>query len=407
MSQLTNVTYEQKARFQLSKELVLQKNHHRSTAIREKEYHWILKSITFVLSHAQPASLRQQYDEGFAAVERLVKEAEIMAHQIKEHQIRIGNERYLSILDQQLPAFFERYDPAFHATYCKEDLDYPLLDGLPLEHAMYHKQGIDLVQEYLRRFALEETFLHHFPDLLTFLSQYELHQGVSIEELGVNLCEIVLTQALFVGMLSMDTLLLTQQQAVFLMEKLMALQDVAGFVTALFERFLTAFPSALASYLSGFQSIFTLRLSLAIESNTLHHLIVTPQKAREERIQLQKECDSSIFQELLTSLHKATTSQGAVDLVLQTPLGFHDYLDLFEMELLSQEELQLLFASLPEAALAILFLEQYQSQYSFHEEIDFQKLQLLDTSMVWERIFLAYLGEMDNERANSVLQHLR
>lgn len=57
----------------------------------------------------------------------------------------------------------------------KEDLDYPLIDGLPLDHAMYLCDGTDLVLYYLRRFKTENDFCTLFGSRVSdLIKQYEL-----------------------------------------------------------------------------------------------------------------------------------------------------------------------------------------------------------------------------------------
>ena len=394
----------QRYKLTLSKQLVLLKTHKRSTALRKKEYQWILQSIDYIAAHGTGCQLDEQYETGLKKVEQLIQQSKQQIQTLRSHRLPILNERYISILNQQLPDFFQQYEPSFHAAYCKEDLDYPLLDGLALEHEMYHKQGIDLVCEYMRRYTIEETFLHTYQDeVITLMHYYELHHDIELSLLGCNLCEIVLQQALFSCMLSLDSLLITAHQATFLCEKLIQIEHIEDFVHIVFQRLLQPFSEEMQVYLYQFYDMFVLRLQNAIQNHTLQELIITPASARPVFYLQSEACDPAVFQTTLELLPMAANRKHALQILQQATFGISDYLDVFHMELLDEETLWMLFASFDAVALAALFYQQYQEQLHFHQRVSLQELSWIEMREGWEEIFLHYLTTLDETVQKHVL----
>ena len=121
-------------------------------------------------------------------------------------------------MDEQIPHYLEQlstYEGILYYSHTTEDLDYPLVDGIPLFHDMYHLDGMDLVLYYMERFALEHTFCEYFrEELPEFLRRYELQKGVTVEYLGLNLCELLWYQCFASLMLFQQPSLLLAEQDV-------------------------------------------------------------------------------------------------------------------------------------------------------------------------------------------------
>lgn len=107
MNNVSTSFYEDKEVYALAKRLSLEKNKHRSTAISIKDYQRILKSISFICAHATcNGSLETRYASGIKEVERLIDDTKCQADTALKHQQPLPNERYRSILTQQIPDFF-------------------------------------------------------------------------------------------------------------------------------------------------------------------------------------------------------------------------------------------------------------------------------------------------------------
>lgn len=378
----------------LSITLVYQKNKYRFTSITIKEYQQILKSIDFMLQHAiKEGTLKERYDDGYQQVQKLIQSTRLQMKQLQKQQRALPNERYRSILTQQLPDFFTHYDPDYHAVYCKEDLDYPLLYGLFLEHDMYGKQGIDLVAYYLECFEIEESFLLLFQkDLELFLHDYEIHVGVELEMLGINFTEIVLTQALFAFYLKKKHgLFLNEEQRKELIRQLKQ-DDLDTCLPICFSCFLSKLPQSMVSYLEPYEKQWIEKLNLACLHGTFESLIVIHKHSTDRKPQILTTCDGTLFTQMLRSLEECEGIK-RIQKIMETKLGYYDFIDLFEMDILSKKEYFLLYDALDPMSLAYLFYEHFKEAHVFHQklQLDESLLSNIDCSYAWECYFITYL----------------
>ncbi|MCH4284576.1 MULTISPECIES: DUF6179 domain-containing protein [Bacillota] len=402
MNNLSTSVYENKEVYALSKRLSLEKNRHRSTAISIKDYQRILKSISFICDHAtRQGTLEIRYASGLKEVERLVKETRQQADIYLKKQRPLPNERYRSILTQQLPDFLSSYDEHYHATSCKEDFDYPLLYGLPLEHAMYHKQGIDLVAYYLSMFCMEERILHLFHEQLSdFLTSYAVFYGVEIEELGINFCELIITQAFFSFSLKSFSLkhryelLISHEQKQQIIQIIKQAEDLFK----LYQAFLSIFDTDIKQYLSGYGQILINKITWALKEDTLDQLIVHEMCRNEIEVNIHAFNEPEHFFTLLKHLEGCDT-QKRIEAVLHSEIGFYDYIDLFDMQILSKDEYFLLFQMFDSMSLAYLFYIHFEEACVFHQRIElddtlYQKVSIMQD---WEEVFIQYLITCDRK----------
>lgn len=395
-------TLENQERYALSKRLSFEKNHNRSTAISVKEYQRILKSITFICDHAiDGATLTMRYTSGLKQVKIIIKETKQQVDNYAKQQLPLPNERYRSILHQQIPDFLLSYDVHYHATACHEDLDYPLLYGLPLEHAMYHKQGIDLVAYYVSMFCIEECILQVFQNqLLDFLASYSTFYGIETEDLGVNFCELVLTQAFFTFVLTHRFDLIIsykqKQQIITILKQRASTQ----YLSRLYDMFLSSFDEDIRQYLSAFETLLINKIKLAIQEDTLEELIVHKIKKKKIDIQIHEFHEPEQFFTLLRHLEEGDT-QSRVEAILDAHIGFYDYLDLFEMQILSNDEYFLLFEAFDPMSLAYLFYIHFEEACVFHQRLllDDALYQKVSITQDWEAVFIQYLIHCDRKQA--------
>lgn len=400
MTQLTSKLENQEI-YVLSKRLSFEKNQYRSTAISVKEYQRILKSITFACDHATcSGSLVKRYTSGLKELNTIINKTKQQVHAYVKHQLPLPNERYRSILHQQIPDFFSSYDVHYHATYCKEDLDYPLLYGLPLEHAMYHKQGIDLVAYYVNMFCIEERVLWIFQNQLAdFLVNYSTFYGIDTEDLGINFCEIIITQAFFSFVLRQTYDLMIsyeqKQQMITLLK-----QCESGQLLTIYQTFLSYFDEDIQQYLLGYGSIFVDKIKRAIQEDTIDSLIVHAINKQKIHVDLHNFHEPKLFFALLRHLEECDM-QKRIETILNSQIGFYDYLDLFEMQILSKDEYFLLFQEFDAMSLAYLFYIHFEDACVFHQRLslDDSLYQKVFTTQEWETVFLQYLIHCDRKQA--------
>lgn len=409
---LTRIHMEHQAQ---TRELVYQYNHQRSTCISTAMCQRICKSIDYILDHAlaqksnpleslQTESIASLYVQGCAAIERSIQRIHEVQANLLQHPLPFLNERYLSILQEQLPRFlnvYETRDKHFRAYACREDFDYPLLDGLPLYHRNYGLKGVDFVYEYLSRMQLEQHFLAAFPKagIEEFIFCYEQQHDVSVELLGCNLCEMILTQLLLLLLLpTHDTLVATKAQAVAIEQVLQQTSLDDTFLDTWFQKLQSLFPHELSTYIAKGKDSLSTVMRLAKDNVTA--ILITFHEDSSTYLDVTPACDPEIFQTMMEKLSYCETFQAKQALLAQTPLGFHDYLDLFHDYPFSEEEYQALFDSFDVLQLAMLLYTTQGEYFHFHIQITLDEsfLQSLEFHDDWEISFINYLTSMESEK---------
>lgn len=166
-------------------------NHNQSTSLSMDDYLHVIDTLDYVLTHGHTI------EEG---IQNIKKDIDEIIKIYKSIQILpIHNEKYLDVLNHQIPFFIHSVtgkDALFHYCDISVDLDYPLFDGIPLYHDMYHLRGTDLVLYYLKRLKQENDFCALFNDLEEFIAQYEKNIKASVYDMQISFFELVLYQCI-------------------------------------------------------------------------------------------------------------------------------------------------------------------------------------------------------------------
>jgi len=140
-----------------------------STSISYERAEQLMEAVLYCIREAeqgefsltaagQKTSAQQMYEAGVAAVERKVKEALKLYHQILpefcSYEVRCLSDTFL----EGLPRFFQRYDIKFAPQETILTLDYPVVKDLS------GYRGIDKIYEYIQCIAREQEFLRAFPE---------------------------------------------------------------------------------------------------------------------------------------------------------------------------------------------------------------------------------------------------
>ena len=175
----------------LIKELVSRYNNNQSTSISLEDFQHILDTIDYILEHGKTL------EEGIQSIQSDIKEIQRIYNSIQI--LPFNNEKYLNVLEKQIPFFIHSVtgeDALFHYCDISVDLDYPLIDGIPLYHNIYHLRGSDLVLYYLKRLSEENYFCTLFDDLESFIEDYEKTIKTSVYDLQINFFELVVHQCI-------------------------------------------------------------------------------------------------------------------------------------------------------------------------------------------------------------------
>ncbi len=221
------------------------------------------------------------FEKGRARIKDLRKKGADMLAQLKNTAFSTSNRAFRDTVFHALPDFFARYDPDFFAHEIPCSIDYPLF--YPVEEL----EGIQYINEYIRRMMLECSFLARFD------TEHVLHllQGYCPEpdEQLINLFEPVLTNAVGLALLHKDCMMLNiiENDRYALLQKLhgwsgeeLALH-ISEAVECVYESIGTDEDPALSAYISRAEKVLCERITLQLRQNDLSGLFPSFQQAPE------------------------------------------------------------------------------------------------------------------------------
>lgn len=135
-------------------------------------------------------------EKGIKLVNGCVDTSKELWKKVKNNMIHVDNITYEKTILEEIPKFFDSYDPQFGAQLTPITLTYPLAVNVK------KLQGVEYIYEYLYRLELENEFVHKFPlDKIHLLYQ---DQKKVLEDDRVNLFELVLQNAIGLYLLGKD-----------------------------------------------------------------------------------------------------------------------------------------------------------------------------------------------------------
>lgn len=265
----------------------------------------------------------------------------------------------------------------------------------------------DIIYVYMERLWLEQSFCLHFStsDIAAFIERYEIQKDVKVDMLGVNVCEILLTQHLFSMLLaSSSRLLLTQHECTYIEHMLQNIHIDDTFVTSIFTKALDNFPASIQLYLQTYAESFKELLQVMVPQQSISEWMIVPQEKLTTDVQLTPPCDPKVFQKLLSDIYNTETIDGKMELIIQTPLGLYDYLDLLNDSIFIEEELPVFFAKLDIFQIALLFYVQNQELFRFHQipTLSEEELLNLDIHELWEPSFYKYINNLSAKQKKAL-----
>ncbi|OCN05309.1 hypothetical protein A4S06_09390 [Erysipelotrichaceae bacterium MTC7] len=400
----------------ITAKLVISYNQKKSSTVSTYVYKNIYRSVIYALDHVQtykddPRLLQadriyEYYQQGIVILEQQMKALQHQALQIKCERLPVENERYLDVVHRQFFTFLEGYDMTYKATLCKEDFDYPLLDGLALDHHMYGLQGLDLACEYANRFYLEQCFCNRYEaQMKTLVAWYERQKGVSIHVLGLNVMELLLRQQLFACLLPhANQLLFSETEVRFLVLKI---QDAATCVNIAYQRFATLVDEATYQYSLRFQARFLLELEIGIQNQSLDQLIIYKvQETQQVKFQVDHVIDNDTFLQVVEQIKGVQDCKDKIELLQNSKLSIHDVLDILDMSIFTKSEYLAYFQQLDSLTLALLVRYVYPEEFLFQQTptLDAKCLQKLESGRDWHPILKKHLEKLDAQRKDEIQQ---
>lgn len=167
-----------------------------STSIPYEKAEQLMKAVLYCIHEtelfehdsivlAESLSAQKAYEIGLSYVDKKVKSALSLYHEILPEFISYENRCLYDTFIKGLPEFFKWYDIKFDPQNTILTLDYPILKDL------CNYTGIDKIYEFLICINLEQKFLKKFPEsyVIDILSKY----NNSYKDMIDNICEIVFT----------------------------------------------------------------------------------------------------------------------------------------------------------------------------------------------------------------------
>lgn len=351
----------------LIKKLILQFNHENSSSLSKRNYQRIICSIdyiclqSFLLHHNYQDSIQNIFNEGLSVLEIKKDEALTKYQKLVQDSYLYRLSQYNKILQQLHEYLYVLNTPfrIFRYAFVHHDLDYPLLDGLPLYHDMYHKKGLDLVHEYMDRLILENQFIHYFEhELDDFYDQFEHFMQCSYSDLQINLCETMLIQ--FAG-----NYFINQKLSILFEDEIdSSLLNHLDFVKKTDEFYRTIqqiFPLDIVHYLSKNKNQLILKFTQM--KNNPNAFLINSQRSKVNVI-LQDDHTFSSFEKFLDEF---SHSDCRVQLLLQSSLNIYEISEIFQNELTHEEKINYL-QDIPLSQLALLIQSNYPELFIFHQQ---------------------------------------
>ena len=385
--------------------MVLQYNRNRSTSIAVYNVKQFIKSINYVIDHYEPndqmINVEMRYEKGLENLENQLTKLQTAFIKMKNDLISFNNFKYLDVMTNQFVGFFATYDLIYRAHICPYDLDYPLIDGMPLEHHMYHLNGLDLVEEYFKRLSIEHQFIRLFSKKVIddFLETYQQQKKCPIASLGLNLCEIVVIQYMFYLLVN-DGYGLSISQPDY--QKIITKIDTYQTIDDLIKQCLFLLNRQLKDekmylYLLKVLPFFKAQLNIAINNKSFKQLIIIDQDLKAERLvfkasQLLSDND---FNDLKKQLDDTSLIESRITLIKDRNLSINDLIDLLNILFWTDDEYVIFFKSLDIMTIAILI------DTLFKNELYFAKLQDIltltdDFDYAWEGILIKTINKFDD-----------
>lgn len=403
------------------KDLVLLFQHHKSSSVGVEQYQRVVYVFNTYFMHGFKESevedladygIQFYVDQGKILVEsKLAKIRELHALNMKL-RIKTNNDRYNSILNEQIPRFlktFEDYRGFFNVCTTVEDLDYPLFDGLPLEHDMYQSDGVDLVLYYMERFTIENRYCDAYKDeFIELINDYENCKGVKVELLSMNFCELCFLQGCANLCLHRNSILLSSKDKQYIKgHPSLVLKSIEKF----FQELKQIFPNDLAEYFLQFKERVLFQFKQTFE-NGFDFLIAKEIEQYKTEVSLQSTVTSDCFEQYIEQLQHIEEWIDKLKYIKQEEIGVLDMLDLFEHGVFLQDEICAYFTTCSRVEKALYLKIAYPDSGIFNEKIELnqQFYQELNGDDSWLQGFtqmLMQLSEKDKEEITRLAMTLK
>lgn len=334
---------------ELYKNMIYHHNHELSTSISISDYNTIRYTVSYIIYKGllsyhdfKDYSLSDIYNRGKRLSSLDISRAFRMYKKMVMEPLRFDNDAYKHVLNVELKRYFKNirsYDYIYYYADVREDLDYPLVDGLALYHDMYDKRGSELLLYYGKRLYTEYLICHRYNNEINILiKDYEYHTGISIKDTSINLLEIIYPNIIASIIHKRDTLIIYDER----------LRNISISQYDVDEYFKHNYSKNEYTYLMEYQDI------LSKNELLIHH------EEYEEYILSNNECDEDMFKRHVDNLMKLD-GDDKIRYLHESNLCIYDIADILAHHILNDNEILDYFKSLDEISLKVFIKTLYKN----------------------------------------------
>lgn len=392
----------------LSNDLVMYFNHGTSTSLDKNDFIRIWDTINYMFIHGfnednqsyyclKTKNIRDYFNSGLECVKKDILLIQEILEQLKNQKLPINNERYSSILYEQIPDFLQslkKYYAIFNYCYIAGDLDYPLYDGLPLYHDMYNLKGSDLALHYLKCFSIENAFCYEFyKELPELVQQFEDLKGIPIYYLGINIFELVLYQDIcHILLYNSSGILLEETDIGRIKNRLENSVDMSKDIEYALKLICSSLPDEMSKYIWRFKNEIKKKFESFINDD--FELLIYRKAYKTSNVILLNSIQSNQhFLKILTHIQSLTDIEEKIIYLQNIKINIYDLFDLLENDIFVGNEYNLYFSTLTPNDIAIIIKALIPDLGVFNQKcsLDDELYSELDCGVEWKKKLIDFL----------------
>lgn len=342
--------------------------------------------------------IRYLFNNGEKILKARVDECSKLLKYIQETKIMTKNYAYIDSVDYGIPLFFKDYDIDYGSHETVGSIDYPLAnDEMKLV-------GIEYIEEYLRKIALENKFCSFF-DILEIEALLKGFKKNSNEML-INIFQLVLTNYLGCILLGKigKSLEITEQDRKYLkniinkesheeFEKIILMAAKKACEELVIEDI------NLIKYINNTVFKIILEIKNNIKTNTLENVFITLDKSEEIKIRYEdgESLKNSIFRSITEEIRDCKSVNDKIDIIKEEFHSLRDLVDVLCADCIFGDEFIYIFKALEDFELALLL------KYVPNDDFTSDNC-CTESEKEWHERFRVYLESLDKVRREEIIR---
>ncbi len=378
----------------LLKDVIISFTSNQSSSVTEETAQNLLRSIIYCLDFycmkmddqptliqtLQSADIKDIYKEGLELLGLYVEETKKLCRRVKAEKLATGLIAYNTTIDKAIPDFFSGYDIRFqaHDSTADIDIDYPLMfDDMNIKGILY-------IRQYLEKLSLENAFCRLFTpkDIEYLLKSYGRTYHIRYEDYLLNICEIVLTNAICSKMLDnpASKIIISPAEGSMLKGDLnrAAPEELPSIIKRAANKMiaeLSITEPAIIDYVHRYEAELLARLKSALQHDTLSKLVITTAVSNTPEMTFDpgKKMDNHRFRLLVQRVLNCTEPSEKAGIIMTNITSVTDFIDILKADCLFDDEYLTLFEQLGDLEISVLlrivFCEELRAAGSLEDAV--------------------------------------